>query len=444
MGSDIDDDEDENEENKDGENENEMDFGDGWLLGDDEVIYEGEKNLMSGDYQSDVDSDVCSDDESENKPKRVVSTYMLWLKDNREKLKAEVMQRADFDQAKVSVLIAKRVGEVWNLLSDEEKKMYLIKREELVKEAEAEFELMKLANKDKPKERRKRKKHKFANNSEIGHELVVGVLYDVNEPNAEAGISQLLQYNVMPLSALPLQLNSSSLNCTENKNAANALGFKKLSPEEIAAQRELKRIRMEKIKLEKVKQREEQKKMNMQKFAAEELKKEERKKKKEEEKRLRMEKIEHEKQLRIQKAKEREAERERARLEKKKLAEQKVREKALREKAKEIKAIHLAPFLTSIHNKVKKTLALDSFYSRFPQISKKNVEKLLKLICVRESRDFDRIKWYVKDEFRKLILANPEECMKKINELQGGSVIGNKRKSEGDDNNDSKKNKLQN
>ena len=104
----------------------------------------------------------------------------------------------------------------------------------------------------------------------------------------------------------------------------------------------------------------------------------------------------------------------------------------------------MAPFLTSIHNKVKKTLALDSFYSRFPQISKKNVEKLLKLICVRESRDFDRIKWYVKDEFRKLILANPEECMKKINELQGGSVIGNKRKSEGDDNNDSKKNKLQN
>lgn len=105
LGSDIDDDEEDNEENKDGENENEMDFGDGWLLGDDEVIYEGEKNLMSGDYQSEGDSDVCSDDETENKPKRVVSTYMLWLKDNRERLKAEVMQRTDFDQGKVSVLM---------------------------------------------------------------------------------------------------------------------------------------------------------------------------------------------------------------------------------------------------------------------------------------------------------------------------------------------------
>ena len=36
---------------------------------------------------------------------------------------------------------------------------------------------------------------------------------------------------------------------------------------------------------------------------------------------------------------------------------------------------------------------------------------------MRESRDFDRIKWYVKDEYRKLILSNPEECMAKINKM---------------------------
>ena len=38
LGSDMEDEEDEEGKNE----ENEMDFGDGWLLGDDEVIYEGE------------------------------------------------------------------------------------------------------------------------------------------------------------------------------------------------------------------------------------------------------------------------------------------------------------------------------------------------------------------------------------------------------------------
>ena len=55
----------------------------------------------------------------------------------------------------------------------------------------------------------------------------------------------------------------------------------------------------------------------------------------------------------------------------------------------------------------------------------------MKLICVRESRDFDRIKWYVKDEFRTLILKDPDECMKKINEMSNNSNKG-KRKLSGD------------
>ena len=56
LGSDMEDEEDEEGKNE----ENEMDFGDGWLLGDDEVIYEGENGgpgMMSGDYESDGESD---------------------------------------------------------------------------------------------------------------------------------------------------------------------------------------------------------------------------------------------------------------------------------------------------------------------------------------------------------------------------------------------------
>ena len=50
---------------------------------------------------------------------------------------------------------------------------------------------------------------------------------------------------------------------------------------------------------------------------------------------------------------------------------------------------------------------------------------------MRESRDFDRIKWYVKDEYRKLILSNPEECMAKINKMQPimGATHRGKRKA---------------
>ena len=89
--------------------------------------------------------------------------------------------------------------------------------------------------------------------------------------------------------------------------------------------------------------------------------------------------------------------------------------------------MHLKPFLSAMHNKQKKKFALDGFRSQFPAVSKQNLEKLLKLICVRESRDFDRIKWYVKDEYRKLILSNPEECMAKINKMLVQPIVENER-----------------
>ena len=467
LGSDIEDDEEDDKDgNKEGENENDLDFADGWLLGDDEVIYEGEnpnnlggKNMMSGDYESDSDSDAYSDDENALKARRVPSTYFLWLNNNREKIKAEAMKKEDFQQSKVAVLVSKCAGELWKALTDEDKKPYISMREKLLEESKAEFEALKLANKDKPKERRKKKKHKFANNSEIGHELVVGVLYDLNEDdksgNVQAGTSQLLQYNVMPLTSLPIKINMTSAD-EKNDDASsgkNALGFKRLSMKEYrkkqAIQREAKRVKMEaekaekrkkremekqlrqlkleKIeqeKLERMKQREKEKQDRLAKLEQEKL---EKAKKREKVKQLKLEKLEQEKQLKIN----REAERERLRLEKKRIADLKLKEKLEKQKEKEIKAVHLEPFYSSIHNKVKKAVALDAFYARFPMVGKKQTEKLLKLICVRESRDFDRIKWYVKDEFRTLILKDPDECMKKINEMSNNSNKG-KRKLSGD------------
>ena len=62
LGSDMDDEDD--EEEKIGQRNGF--FGDGWLLGDDEVIYEGENGgpgMMSGDYESDGESDGCSEDD---------------------------------------------------------------------------------------------------------------------------------------------------------------------------------------------------------------------------------------------------------------------------------------------------------------------------------------------------------------------------------------------
>ena len=70
----------------------------------------------------------------------------------------------------------------------------------------------------------------------LADELVVGVLYDLNEDddksgNVQAGTSQLLQYNVMPLTSLPIKINMTSAD-EKNDDASsgkNALGFKRLS-----------------------------------------------------------------------------------------------------------------------------------------------------------------------------------------------------------------------
>ena len=140
---------------------------------------------------------------------------------------------------------------------------------------------------------------------------------------------------------------------------------------------------------------------------------------KEEERKLRLQKLELEKQQRMKKLQEREKERERVRLEKKKAAELKARERLEQEKMKQIKTMHLKPFLSAMHNKQKKKFALDGFSLSISRSKQTKSGKIVKAYMCRESRDFDRIKWYVKDEYRKLILSNPEECMAKINKMLG-------------------------
>ena len=135
---------------------------------------------------------------------------------------------------------------------------------------------------------------------------------------------------------------------------------------------------MEKIeqeKLERMKQREKEKQDRLAKLEQEKL---EKAKKREKVKQLKLEKLEQEKQLKIN----REAERERLRLEKKRIADLKLKEKLEKQKEKEIKAVHLEPFYSSIHNKVKKAVALDAFYARFPMVGKKQTEKILKTLYI--------------------------------------------------------------
>ena len=71
----------------------------------------------------------------ENKPKRAQSAYMLWLNDNREKIKTEHFTDDDGNltlegRDKVTK-VAKKAGELWKTLSDEDKSPYETQAKEL-------------------------------------------------------------------------------------------------------------------------------------------------------------------------------------------------------------------------------------------------------------------------------------------------------------------------
>ena len=52
----------------------------------------------------------------------------------------------------------------------------------------------------------------------------------------------------------------------------------------------------------------------------------------------------------------------------------------------------------------------------FPKVSKSNVDKLIKLICVKESRNFDRVKWYVRESWLQKIRTSPIEALQSLKE----------------------------
>ena len=71
----------------------------------------------------------------ENKPKRAQSAYMLWLNDNREKIKTEHFTDGDGNltlegRDKVTK-VAKKAGELWKTLSDEDRSPYETQAKEL-------------------------------------------------------------------------------------------------------------------------------------------------------------------------------------------------------------------------------------------------------------------------------------------------------------------------
>ena len=185
-------------------------------------------------------TDLAAQDDNGLKERRLTLHLYVMAERQPRKLQAEVMQCDGFEQSKLQILISKHAGETWAKLTGEEKGVYSDLREKLVQEAKEEFEALKLANKDVKKMKRK-KTHKFANNSEIGHEVVLGIFYDTNEKNdvCQSSLSQLLQYSVLPLTHLPIKASESTpeddpsqdsiANSSGNKNM---LGFKKVSREQ--------------------------------------------------------------------------------------------------------------------------------------------------------------------------------------------------------------------
>jgi hypothetical protein len=301
-------------EEEDGADEvdNEMDYADGWLLGDDEVIYENGIAKRGDDSSTDDEQQATEDAQGDSENGKLTS-----------------------------------------------------------------------------------KKRKFANFTEFGSELVIGTQY---ESSTGASDSQLFAYKIVALVAGPIDpVNQLS---AQQRGSSNLLGFQKIG---MSAEHALKK----KEKAEKLLKRKRERMEELERKKLERAEKAER---------LKQERAEAEKRKTEEKLKKAA---ERARLvEAKKLAKEKLKRDKLAElKEKEIKHTHLRPFLEHFHGKgIKKQLALAPFFELFPKVSKANVDRLIKKICVKESRNFDRAKWYVQEFWFDKINTSPEEAMRLIKE----------------------------
>lgn len=95
-------------------------------------------------------------EKDENKPKRAQSAYMLWLNDNREKIKTDHFTDKDGNltlegRDKVTQ-VAKKAGEIWKTLSDDEKSPYQIKAKELKEQYERDKEAYESSSSPIPQE----------------------------------------------------------------------------------------------------------------------------------------------------------------------------------------------------------------------------------------------------------------------------------------------------
>ena len=102
----------------------------------DENLYKVSKAKKSGKGSSEEKTKRKAKKEKDpNKPKRAQSSYMLWLADNREQIKKDHFTDADGNltlegRDKVTE-VAKKAGELWKTLSDEDKSPYEAKAKEL-------------------------------------------------------------------------------------------------------------------------------------------------------------------------------------------------------------------------------------------------------------------------------------------------------------------------
>jgi hypothetical protein len=63
----------------------------------------------------------------EGEPKRPASSYMMWLKDNREKIIVEHFSDVELVGREKVTLVAKKAGALWKLLSEEDKSPWVEK-----------------------------------------------------------------------------------------------------------------------------------------------------------------------------------------------------------------------------------------------------------------------------------------------------------------------------
>ena len=306
-------------------NENEMDFGDGWLLGDDEVVYADGVAGREEDAGSDNEDGSPSDEEPKSK-KRKIANFNNAFSESRQKKVVTI--GPTFDTLHLGELSSYGV--------------FLLSGSTL-----------------NPLENDFNKSHGQANGKNIGN---------------------------------------------------NSLGFKRVKKRKVSATAEQQALaakkRVEEKSLQAAKKAEEKSRLAAQKA--------------EEKSRLAAQKAEEksrqaaERALRIQREKEKRAEKA---AEKQRLAEEAQHRKCLESKEKEIKHIHLTPFVECFHgNGTKKDIALAPFFQMFPKVSKSNVDKLIKLICVKESRNFDRVKWYVRESWLQKIRTSPIEALQSLKE----------------------------